>query len=252
MRVALGVHVSTYEATASLVEISLPELGPICSRTVDVAAAPGGIGGAVSAALGFMRVQALQNQLTVLGGVVVCESAAQREIVARALAEVEPDPPPVIDMFDDRLSDQFTPDVAAALLVGHLEPVVAPVHVRQDEHRGIWPVAAVGACVLAALGGVTAWAMTSQPAPAGELVTTSEMVYPTSEAPKTADSAAPVGVVSATTSADRARPDAVPDIAPVDVVLAPPVAPEPMFESYSESDVQITSTPSATPAPSTT
>ncbi|MGB3370939.1 MAG: hypothetical protein WBA81_09995 [Rhodococcus sp. (in: high G+C Gram-positive bacteria)] len=65
MRVALGVHVSTYEATASLVEISLPELGPICSRTVDIAAAPGGIGGAVSAALGFMRVQALQHQLTV-------------------------------------------------------------------------------------------------------------------------------------------------------------------------------------------
>lgn len=165
MRIALGVHVSTYEVVASLVDTGLPELGPVASRTVQVAAAPGGIAGAVSTALGFMRVQAMQNDLPVAGAAVVCENSLQRELVADALAETESEPVLVVDMFDARLADGFSPDIAAALVVGSVEPTTVTRIETSPERRGIWPVAAAAACVLAALGGVTAWAVTTETPP---------------------------------------------------------------------------------------
>ncbi|WP_245865716.1 hypothetical protein [Rhodococcoides kyotonense] len=176
---------STYEVTASLVDTTMPELGPVASRTVHVAAAPGGIAGAVSTALGFMRVQAVQNDLTVAGAAVVCENSLQREIVADALADTEPEPVLVVDIFDSHLIDAYPPDVAAALLVGQVD-IVAPQRAAlpKPERRGIWPVAAVAALVLAALGAVTAWAMTSSPA--GDRTVPVEVVHPTQVVPSTA------------------------------------------------------------------
>ncbi|OZF54608.1 hypothetical protein CH293_07840 [Rhodococcus sp. 14-2470-1b] len=231
MHIALGVHVSTYEVTASLVDTTLPELGPVATRTVTVAATPGGIAGAVSTALGFMRVQAMQHDLNVAGAAVVCENALQREIVADALAATESEPTPVVDIFDDRLSDAYTPDVGAALLVGSLAPATAAPDSAREPHRGVWPIAAVGACVLAALGGVTAWAMTAGPSQAGGSVP-SEMVYPSdvpaSDASPTRPASIPVGAT--TTAVPEAPIDGVPgaDALPVDpgaVVVVVPLAP---------------------------
>lgn len=230
MHIALGVHVSTYEVTASLVDTTLPELGPVATRTVTVAATPGGIGGAVSTALGFMRVQAMQHDLNVAGAAVVCENALQREIVADALAATESEPTPVVDIFDDRLSDAYTPDVGAALLVGSLAPATAVPGSAREPHRGVWPIAAVGACVLAALGGVTAWAMTAGPSQAGGSVP-SEMVYPSdvpaSDASPTRPASIPVGAT--TTAVPEAPIDGVPgaDELPVDpgAVVVVPLAP---------------------------
>ncbi|OZF03262.1 hypothetical protein [Rhodococcoides fascians] len=230
MHIALGVHVSTYEVTASLVDTTLPELGPVATRTVTVAATPGGIGGAVSTALGFMRVQAMQHDLNVAGAAVVCENALQREIVADALAATESEPTPVVDIFDDRLSDAYTPDVGAALLVGSLAPAIAVPGSAREPHRGVWPIAAVGACVLAALGGVTAWAMTAGPSQAGDSVP-SEMVYPSdvpaSDASPTRPVSLPAGV--STTAVPETPIDGVPgaDALPVDpgAVVVVPLAP---------------------------
>lgn len=255
MRIALGVHVSTYEVTASLVDTAFPELGPIASRSVAVAAAPGGIGGAVSIALGFMRVQAMQHDLTVVGSVVVCENALQREIVADGLEDSETDPPPVIDIFDHRMSDAFTPDIGAAMLVGELEPKAASTGRVSDRHRGMWPVAAVGACVLAALGGVTAWAMTSQPSTASE-APPSQMVYPTAGAASatTTAGAIPVGAVATTTPAapDAPGPEIVPGAAVqeapgvVAIVPAPEVLPEPDPAAGSNGGDAVQPTPTTT------
>lgn len=249
MRIALGVHVSTYEVKASLVDTSLPELGPIASRVVTVAATPGGIGGAVSTALGFMRVQALQNDLLVEGAAVVCENALQQETVAAALAESEATPPIVVDIFDDRLSDAYTPDVGAALLVGAVAPVAVPTKASIDR-RGIWPVAAVGACVLAALGGVTAWAMTSQPPNAGGGTAPVEVVYPTGTAAvPTKAEPVPAEVASVTPHVPRVElpgPDIIPNTA-VEVLVPTPV-PAPV-DAAPPARQDLSPTPTVPPAP---
>nr|WP_296769803.1 hypothetical protein [Rhodococcus sp. (in: high G+C Gram-positive bacteria)] len=223
MRVAVGVHVSTYNVVASLVDTTLPELGPIASRTVAVAATPGGIGGAVATALGFIRVQARQNGLKVEGAAVVCENALQREIVADALADSEDSAIPVVDIFDDRLSDVHTPDVSAALLVGEVDVVAAPA--QRVEHRGIWPVAAVGACVLAALGGVTAWAMTAESFPSSGEPPAAEMAVPTTM-PGSSSSSVVRTTVEATPSVEP-TPAIGPEVVPeVDQIFVDPYVPE--------------------------
>lgn len=254
MRIALGVHVSTYEVTASLVDTSLPELGPVASRIVPVATAPGGIGGAVSAALGFMRVQAMQNDLHVDGAAVVCENALQREIIADALAESESTPPLVVDIFHESLSDAFTPDVSAALLVGEVQSLAAPAPARV-EPRSTWPVAAVGACVLAMLGGVTAWAMTSQPA--SESTPTNEMVYPSGAAGATADPARVVAPEPAPAPIDPAEPEGLgADIVPGypsggGAVLVPPVVEPTVGPPFSTTPGSTVKPPTATSDPTT-
>lgn len=233
MRVAVGVHVSTYDVTASLVDTMLPELGPIASRTVTVAATPGGIGGAVATALGFIRVQARQNGLKVVGAAVVCENALQREIVADALADSEDGAIPVVDIFDERLSDVHTPDVSAALLVDDAKVVAAPA--LRVEHRGIWPVAAVGACVLAALGGVTAWAMTAESFPSSDEPPAAEMAVPTTI--PGASSSVVRTTVTATPSVEpppEIGPEVVPDVDQIFIEPYVPKAATPV-ESASES-----------------
>ncbi|MDJ0359434.1 hypothetical protein [Rhodococcus sp. H29-C3] len=166
MRIALGVHVSTFEVTASLVDADLPELGPVVTRVVSVEAVPDGIGQAVATALESTRIQALQSGLTVTGAAVVCENAMQCEVVIDAVAASEAHPLIVVDIFDSHLADGLPPDVAAALLVGVVDPVSPAGRTVSSfgPRRGIWQVAAVGAFVLAALGGVSALAMTVDPA----------------------------------------------------------------------------------------
>lgn len=251
MRIAVGVHVSTYEVTASLVDTTLPELGPIASRTVAVAAAPGGIGGAVSTALGFMRVQAMQNDLDVAGAAVVCENALQREIVADALAELESEPTPVVDIFDERLSDAYTPDVSAALLVGDVVATAA-APVSMIDRRGIWPVAAVGACVLAALGGVTAWAMTATPQ-AEDATSTVSVVVPTTTPGSVSSSSSPgAGGPPQAPSSAAPPPEVVPGVAAVDVIVVPPVDRIPVPDAPQQNSpepVRPTSVPTRTAAP---
>ncbi len=210
MRIALGVHVSTYEVKASLVDCSLPESGAISVHTVAVGTAPGGIAGAVSTALEFMSEQARHEALQVDGAVVVCENSLQREIVADAMAQGEGTPPLVVDIFDIRLSDSFPPDVSAALLFGEAAPTEGE-KIATPGHRGRWPVAAIGAGVLAALGGVAAWAANAQPVddftaptavvlPADDLVTATTPVRAktTSAAPTTLPEVAGPGVVLGT------------------------------------------------------
>ncbi|MDJ0395609.1 hypothetical protein QMK17_20010 [Rhodococcus sp. G-MC3] len=243
MRVAVGVHVSTNNVTASLVDTTLPELGPIASRTVAVATTPGGIGGAVATALGFMRVQALQNGLHVVGAAVVCENALQREIVADTLAESEATP--VVDIFDDRLSDVHAPDVSAALLVGQTEVVAAPAPIRA-EHRGIWPVAAVGACVLAALGGVTAWAMTAETVPTSEKPPSVEITVPTTMPGSSSPVRTSIAVTPGEPAPEYLDPELVPDVG--QVVVEPSV---PEIASPAESTQAERLRPPARPSRST-
>ncbi|QCB49842.1 hypothetical protein E5720_08030 [Rhodococcus sp. PAMC28707] len=204
MRIALGVHVSTFEVTASLVDADLPELGPVATRVVSVEAVPDGIGQAVATALGSTRIQALQSGLTVTGAAVVCENAMQCQMVIDAVAASEAQPLIVVDIFDSHLVDGLPPEVAAALLVGVLDPV-SPARrtvASSGPRRGIWQVAAVGALMLAALGGVSALAMAVDPAvdsrtviPA-DSIDTADTPYSTST-PTRDDSAPPAEVPQA-------------------------------------------------------
>ncbi|WP_072806241.1 hypothetical protein [Rhodococcoides yunnanense] len=225
MRIALGVHVGTYEVVASLVDIEFPQLGPVASRTVQVATAPGGIAGAVSSALGFMRIQAAQNDLLVVGAAVVCEDSLQRLLVADALAESEPEPVLVLDIFDPRLVDGYSPDVAAALLAAVVEPAVSHRVVRPEERRGFWPATTAAACALAALGVVTAWAVTTQSPAEPTGVIPVEAVHPTPVSPA---AAAPT-VVPGSVAAEPVLPVLEPT-AEIVIVRPPVYTPFPMTE----------------------
>lgn len=221
MRIALGVHVSTFEVTASLVDVDLPELGPVATRVVSVETVPDGIGKAVATALGSTRVQALQSGLAVTGAAVVCENAMQCQIVIDAVAASETHPLIVVDIFDSHLVDGMPLDVAAALLVGVLDPVIPARRTvaLSDPRRGIWHVAAVGALMLAALGGVSALAMTVDPAVDTRMVVPADSVDTpyTTPIPAADDSVPPAEVPPAAPDPvvkPAVRPESVP---PVDV-----------------------------------
>ncbi|WP_186628604.1 hypothetical protein [Rhodococcus sp. BP22] len=255
MRIALGVHVSTFEVTASLVDADLPELGPVATRVVSVEAVPDGIGQAVVTALGSTRIQALQSGLTVTGAAVVCENAMQCQVVIDAVAASEAQPLIVVDIFDSHLVDGLPPDVAAALLVGVLNPVSTARRTvaSSGTRRGIWQVAAVGALMLAALGGVSALAMTVDPAvdsrtvipadsvdtadtPYSKPIPASDHSVSPAEVPSEApdpvvnpavrpESVPPVGVSRpSAASAERPRPN-LPPAATMAPTLAPTLAP---------------------------
>ncbi|ORI16303.1 hypothetical protein [Rhodococcus sp. 1168] len=217
MRIALGVHVSTFEVTASLVDADLPELGPVATRVVSVEAVPDGIGQAVATALGSTRIQALQSGLTVTGAAVVCENVMQCQVVIDAVAASEAQPLIVVDIFDSHLVDGLPLDVAAALLVGVLDPV-SPARrtvAASGPRRRIWQVAAVGALMLAALGGVSALAMTVDPAVDTRTVIPADSVD-TPDAP----------YATSTPAADDSVPPAQVPPSVQDPVVDPAVGPE--------------------------
>ncbi|OZD44302.1 hypothetical protein CH252_00445 [Rhodococcus sp. 06-1477-1B] len=217
MSVALGVHVGTDEISAVLVETDLPGLGPVTSRPVSIAAAPGGIGDAVATVLGIMRVQAAQRDLIVDGAAVVCDNLLHGEIVRAALADhrvVE-----VLAMDDPRLPDEYPLDVAAAV-VGAASRTgrppgdeIAAGQPGLDDRAGEfdaasrgsrWTMVGLGVAVLAALSGATVWAFSS-PAPTQDAVLdTADSSIAPSVPGRPASSAGPVVPV--------AGPSAVPPI----------------------------------------
>ncbi|MDQ0281162.1 hypothetical protein [Rhodococcoides fascians] len=184
MSVALGVHVGTDEISAVLVETDLPGLGPVTSRPVSIAAAPGGIGDAVATVLGIMRVQAAQRDLIVDGAAVVCDNLLHGEIVRAALADHRVVDVEVLAMDDPRLPDEYPLDVAAAV-VGAASRTgrpsgdeIAAGQPDWDDRAGEydaasrgsrWTMVGLGVAVLAALSGATVWAFSS-PAPTQDAV----------------------------------------------------------------------------------
>ncbi|OZD85860.1 hypothetical protein CH273_03835 [Rhodococcus sp. 05-339-2] len=141
MAIALGIHVGAEEVSAVLVEADLPELGAISTRTVSVAAVPGGVGDAVTTMLGIMRVQAAQNDLRISGSGVVCDSIALCGIVRAALAAHEVRDVVVVDAGDPRLNAEVPLGVAAAL-IGTVDALTAwaggPVDVPAESVDEVW------------------------------------------------------------------------------------------------------------------
>ncbi|MEK8073654.1 hypothetical protein [Rhodococcoides navarretei] len=180
MSIALGVHVGVEEVSAVLVEADLPELGPISARTVSVAAAPGGVGDAVTTMLGIMRVQAAQNDLLIAGSAVVCDSIALCGIVRAALAAHQVGDVGVVDAGDPRLNDEVPLGIAAALIGIATGPAVwrgdtvsdgpapgdgdgsrAEADASDTPRSARLTMIALGVAVLAALSGATVWALTA-------------------------------------------------------------------------------------------
>ncbi|WP_155289389.1 hypothetical protein [Rhodococcoides fascians] len=178
MSIALGVHVGVEEVSAVLVEADLPELGPISTRTVSVAAAPGGVGDAVTTMLGIMRVQAAQNDLHIVGSAVVCDSIALCGIVRAALVAHAVRDVGVVDAGDPRLDVEVPFAVAAALFGTATGPASWRSELSPDEldagedvggpsggDRTGTPRSArltmigLGIAILAALSGATVWAL---------------------------------------------------------------------------------------------
>lgn len=180
MAIALGIHVGAEEVSAVLVEADLPELGAISTRTVSVAAVPGGVGDAVTTMLGIMRVQAAQNDLRISGSGVVCDSIALCGIVRAALAAHEVRDVVVVDAGDPRLNAEVPLGVAAAL-IGTVDALTAwaggPVDVPAESVDEVWngsgsdaagtprgarlTMIGLGVAVLAALSGATVWALSA-------------------------------------------------------------------------------------------
>ncbi|MDI9894129.1 hypothetical protein QM797_05270 [Rhodococcus sp. IEGM 1381] len=238
MSIALGVHVGVEEVSAVLVEADLPELGPISTRTVSVAAAPGGVGDAVTTMLGIMRVQAAQNDLHIVGSAVVCDSIALCGIVRAALAAHDVRDVGVVDAGDPRLDAEVPFAVAAALFGtatgpaawrGELsadgleagEDVGSPfVRDRTDTPRSArLTMIGLGVAVLAALSGATVWALAATGPEQSPAVDTADAIV-VAETPSSAT------VVADSTGAPLDS-SSVPSVDPR-AVEAPPFGPVPV------------------------
>ncbi|MCZ4518163.1 hypothetical protein O4220_06500 [Rhodococcus ruber] len=259
MSIALGVHVGVEEVSAVLVEADLPELGPISTRTVSVAAAPGGVGDAVTTMLGIMRVQAAQNDLHIVGSAVVCDSIALCAIVRAALAAHDVRDVGVVDAGDPRLNAEVPFAVAAALFGTATGPVAwrgelsadgpeAGEDVGSPSHgdRMGTPRSArltmigLGVAILAALSGATVWALAATGPEQSREVGTSDaiVVAETSSSPTAVadDTGVPFGSASVP-SADTPALEA-PTFGPVPVGAwsEPPsagIVPTPVAEAAS-------------------
>nr|WP_314145122.1 hypothetical protein [uncultured Rhodococcus sp.] len=194
MAIALGVHVGAEEVSASLVEADLPELGPISTRTVSVAAVPGGVGDAVTTMLGIMRVQAAQNDLLISGSGVVCDSIALCAIVRAALAAHQVRDVGVVDAGDPRLDADYSLGVAAALIGIAAAPAEwtgdpgAVSTAMSDEgssgsdsdatgtpRSARLTMIGLGVAVLAALSGATVWALSASGPTQNSVVDTADV-----------------------------------------------------------------------------
>ena len=179
MAIALGVHVGVDEISAALVEVDLPELGPVAARTVAISAVPGGIGDAVTTVLGIMRVQAAQNDLLITGSAVVCDNLVQCEIVRTALANHQVRDVEVVDVADPRLDADYSLDIAAALIgtaaawtgersagasaAGDQDWNDSESDVAGTPRSARLTMIGLGVAVLAALSGATVWALAAGP-----------------------------------------------------------------------------------------
>ncbi|WP_415976245.1 hypothetical protein [Rhodococcus sp. 077-4] len=236
MVIALGVHVGVDDIAAALIEDDLPELGPIAARTVSIAAVPGGIGDAVTTVLGIMRVQAAQNDLRIAGSAIVCDTLAQCETVLAALANHDVRDVEVVHVGDSRLGDDYSLDIAAALIGTGSAPAVwtneavaagaAPgdevsVSPRSDgmgsPRSARLTMIGLGIAVLAALSGATVWALAASDPTQNPVVGTADVAQiPSSGDGATGSSAALI--------ADSAGAPAGPSIDP-SIETAMPEAP---------------------------
>lgn len=190
MSIALGVHVGVEEVVAVLVEAERPELRPVSTRFASVAAAPGGVGDAVTTMLGIMRVQAARIDRRIVGSAVVCDSIALCGVVRGALAAHGIRDVAVVDAGDPRLEAEVSFVVAAALFgtaaggagwrgelsadgpdsggdVGSLSDGD-----RTGTRGARLTMIGLGVAVLAALSGATVWALAATgPEQSGELAT---------------------------------------------------------------------------------
>ncbi|OZD08052.1 hypothetical protein CH275_05675 [Rhodococcus sp. 06-235-1A] len=230
MSIALGVHVGVEEVSAVLVEADLPELGPVSTRAVSVAAAPGGVGDAVTTMLGIMRVQAAQNDLHIVGSAVVCDSIALCGIVRAALAAHDVRGVGVVDVGDPRLDAEVPWGIAAALFGTANSPAASIGETvgdgfavgegggrRFEGDASDTPRSArltmigLGVAILGALSGATVWALAAAgPAQNGVVETIDVAERPSSGDGATGSS--PVVVVADSAGA-VSSPSAVPPVA---------------------------------------
>lgn len=258
MSIALGVHVGVDEVSAVLVEADLPELGAVSTRVVSVASAPGGVGDAVTTMLGIMRVQAAQNDLTIMGSAVVCDSIVLCGIVRDALAAHRVRDVVVVDAGDPRL-DSGVPMGIAAALFGVVAAAATSGELstdgREDIEAGDGPsggdrtgnprtarltMIGLGIAVLAALSGATVWAMTATGPESNPAVGTADAVadMPSSARVVVDTTGAPSGSPSA--SAVETKTLEAPEFGPVPIgawsepALSEGLVPAPVADAASE------------------
>ncbi|MGF0311691.1 hypothetical protein [Rhodococcus sp. IEGM1428] len=247
MSIALGVHVGIEEVSAVLVEADLPELGPISTRTVSVAAAPGGVGDAVTTMLGIMRVQAAQNDLHIVGSAVVCDSIALCGIVRAALVAHAVRDVGVVDAGDPRLDAEVPFSVTAALFGTATGPASWRGELSADEldagedvggpsggdrtgtPRGArLTMIGLGIAILAALSGATVWALAATGPERSPAVGTADAVV-VAETPSSAtvvadSTGAPLGSSTVAPSSTQALEAPTFGPVPVGVWSEPPPA----------------------------
>lgn len=172
MHIALGVVVDEGSVTAALVDVDLPQLGPVDERTTRLG--DGDVGDAVAAAIGVMSLRAKRADLGVHRTAVALGDPSLWHSVSRALEHHLLADVALVDF--DRLSavdpdGRYDAPVDAALWADRGATVAAPVLVpdapdspphASPRRRGM---AVVGAGVAAALiaASVTVWAATTAP-----------------------------------------------------------------------------------------
>ncbi|MGB7365030.1 MAG: hypothetical protein WA931_18545 [Rhodococcus sp. (in: high G+C Gram-positive bacteria)] len=179
MHIALGVSATSDTVTAALVDVELPQLGPVDERVTSVSAAVGDVGAAVATAIGVMRLRAARADLAVADPAVVLSNPELRNSVSRALRDQQIFGAVLLDA--DDVDPAFDPAVAAAIWAhtaaaeaetGPIAAVATDVApdakpTSSDARRGF---AVVGAGIAAAVvaGSFAIWAVTAQsPEPSG-------------------------------------------------------------------------------------
>lgn len=172
MHIALGVVVDEDSVTAALVDVDLPQLGPVDERTTRLG--DGDVGDAVAAAIGVMSLRAKRADLGVHRTAVALGDPSRWHSVSRALEHHLLADVALVDL--DSLSSvdpdgRYGAPVDAALWADRGATVAAPVLIpdapdapppASPRRRGM---AVVGAGVAAALiaASVTVWAATTAP-----------------------------------------------------------------------------------------
>ncbi|MBT1191833.1 hypothetical protein [Rhodococcoides kroppenstedtii] len=172
MHIALGVVVDEDSVTAALVDVDLPQLGPVDERTTRLG--DGDVGDAVAAAIGVMSLRAKRADLGVHRTAVALGDPSLWHSVSRALEHHLLADVALVDL--DSLSSvdpdgRYGAPVDAALWADRGATVAAPVLIpdapdapppASPRRRGM---AVVGAGVAAALiaASVTVWAATTAP-----------------------------------------------------------------------------------------
>lgn len=190
MHIVLGVSATSDVVTAALVDVELPQLGPVDERVTQLTSgAARDVGAAVATSIGVMRLRAERADLTVTSTAVGLASPELRGPVVHALTEQHLHGVDVVD--GDALGTDFDPVVEVALwsdtssadaATGPIPIVTADnamVHVPESDpqpsaserRRGF---AVVGAGIAAAVlaGSFAVWAVTGTRAPGATVATT--------------------------------------------------------------------------------